>query len=362
MSSTTPVSATEPVVQGAHLVGSVNLPDAEAVFRAAAQHLGDRLARIPDGEVGERFYWIQFQSFRFDATPGLARVGEPGPRVRELFDARPFALDGTIAGSDLAFPDLGYATAAIESYATFARLREEGVIERGVRFQVSLPTPVAVVGSFVRPEDRAAVEPSYSRALYSELERILEAVPHDDLAIQWDTALEFALLEGATIRGRGMTAWFEGDVFDGILDRAVDQAARVPLDVQLGYHLCYGDVEESHFVQPTDAGHLADVVVGIVERAARHVDFIHLPVPIERDDADFFAPLAAISDRIPAATDIYLGLIHHEDGAEGARRRIAAASHALPHFGVATECGFGRGPAERTAPLLDLHAEVSLAW
>ncbi|MCU1529327.1 MAG: hypothetical protein JWP75_3090 [Frondihabitans sp.] len=362
ISTTTHVSATEPVVQGAHLVGSVNLPDAEAVFRAATGHLGGHLARIPDGEVGERFYWIQFQSFRFDETPGLARVGEPGPRIRDLFDARSFALDGTVPAASLAFPDLGYATAAIESYSTFVALREEGVIERGVRFQVSLPTPAAVVGSFVREDDRAAVEPAYSRALYSELDRILEAIPHADLAIQWDTAVEFALLEEATIRGRGLTAWFDGDVLDGVIERALTQAARVPAGVQLGYHLCYGDVEESHFVQPTDASHLADVVVGIVEGAQRHVDFIHLPVPIERDDAGFFAPLAAISDRIPAATDVYLGLIHHQDGAEGARRRIAAASTALPHFGVATECGFGRGPAERTAPLLDLHAEVSLAW
>jgi methionine synthase II (cobalamin-independent) len=332
------------------------------VFRAATTHLGGHLARIPDGEVGERFYWIQFQSFRFDETRGLARVGEPGPRIRDLFDARPFALDGTVEGADLVFPDLGYATAAIESYATFLALRDEEVIERGVRFQVSLPTPVAVVGAFVREEDRAAVEPAYSRALYAELTRLLEAIPHADLAIQWDTALEFALLEQASIHDRGISAWFGGDVLDGVLERAVTQASLVPADVQLGYHLCYGDVEENHFVQPTDTGHLADVLVGIVEKSPRHVDFIHLPVPIERDDVEYFAPLAAISDRIPASTDIYLGLIHHEDGVEGARRRISAASTALPHFGVATECGFGRGPAERTSPLLDLHAEVSLAW
>lgn len=35
--------------QGALLVGSVNLPDAEATFRAAATTLEGRLKRIPDG-------------------------------------------------------------------------------------------------------------------------------------------------------------------------------------------------------------------------------------------------------------------------------------------------------------------------
>ena len=35
----------------AHLVGSINLPDADTVFRTVAGHLGSRLPRIPDGEV-----------------------------------------------------------------------------------------------------------------------------------------------------------------------------------------------------------------------------------------------------------------------------------------------------------------------
>lgn len=358
-SPVTPTSATESIVQGAHLVGSVNLPDAEAVFRAAALHLGDHLARIPDGEVGERYYWIQFQGRRLDATPGLVRVGEPGFVIRGEFDVRPFALDGTVAASDLEFPDLGYADAALESYATFARLRAEGVIASGVRFQVSLPTPTAIMGSFVQPGDRAAIEPAYERALFGELTTILDAVPHTDLAIQWDTAVEFALLEPAN--AFQIAPWFD-EPLAGVVERAHRQIDAVPAGAQVGFHLCYGDVEESHFAEPADAGHLADVIEGILVGASRHIDFIHLPVPIDRDDAEFFAPLARILPVVPASTDLYLGLVHHQDGLEGAQRRIAAASTVLGHFGVATECGFGRGPAERTGPLLDLHAEVAQGW
>lgn len=44
--------------RGAHLVGSVNYPDAETMIRTAAEALGGRLKLIPDGEVGERFHWI----------------------------------------------------------------------------------------------------------------------------------------------------------------------------------------------------------------------------------------------------------------------------------------------------------------
>ncbi|GAA4845090.1 hypothetical protein GCM10023221_24240 [Luteimicrobium xylanilyticum] len=343
-----------------HLVGSVSQPDAESVFRVVADTLGNGVARIPDGEVGERFYWIQFQKSRFDATPGLVRVGEPGPLLRGLFDNRPIAVGPGVDAASLELPPLGYADAALESYRTFSRLRDDGVIPAGVRFQVSLPTPAGVVGSFFADDAKAAVEPVYERAVLAELDRILDGIPHDDLAIQWDTALEFGLLERAEIRGHRMRAWWSdepSEVLAGVVERAARYAAAVPDDVSLGWHLCYGDVEEHHFVQPKDAGTLADVVTGIARSVTRPVDWIHLPVPIERDDEAYFAPLA--DAEWPSGATVFLGLVHHEDGVAGALRRATAARTAVPEFGIATECGFGRGPAERTVPLLRLHAEVA---
>ena len=227
---------------------------------------------------------------------------------------------------------------------------------------MSLPTPAGVVGSFFHAENRAAVEPVYERALFGELARILDAIPHDQLAIQWDTALEFGMLEKAQIRGYEITSWFgetHDEILDGVLERAIRQAAAVPSDVEVGYHLCYGDVEETHFVQPKDAGMLAEVLSGIFAGAPRAISWVHLPVPIERDDDEYFAPLASV--RWPADTEVYLGLIHHEDGVDGALRRGAAASRVVADFGIATECGFGRGPSERTASLLDLHEQVAAA-
>jgi hypothetical protein len=350
-----------PVSKGfAHLVGSVNLPDAESTFTTVSDHLGSRLHRIPDGEVGDRYYWIQFQKDFFDVTPGLARIGDTPFYIRERFDGRPIALDGSVAAEDLKLPGLGYADAAIESYATFAALKAQGRISDAGRFQVSLPTPAGVVGSFFHAEHRAAVEPVYERALMGELGRILEAIPHDQLAIQWDTALEFGMLEKAQIRGYEITSWFgdtHEEILAGVLERAVRQAVAVPAGVEVGYHLCYGDVEESHFVQPSDAGMLAEVLSGIFARAPRPITWVHLPVPIERDDESYFAPLATVE--WTAETEVYLGLLHHEDGVEGARRRAATASRFVSHYGIATECGFGRGPRERTVTLLDLHEQVA---
>ncbi len=54
-----------------HLVGSIPLADAGAVFRAAGQRLGHRLARIPDGETGICANWIAWQQPVFAAQAAL---------------------------------------------------------------------------------------------------------------------------------------------------------------------------------------------------------------------------------------------------------------------------------------------------
>jgi hypothetical protein len=51
-------AATGNFVTGAHLIGSVPLPDAETVFRTVARELGPFLSRMPDGETGNRIRWM----------------------------------------------------------------------------------------------------------------------------------------------------------------------------------------------------------------------------------------------------------------------------------------------------------------
>jgi len=344
--------------RGAHLVGSINLPDAETTFRTAAAELGDRLERIPDGEVGDRFHWVAFQPDRIARTPGLGREGDTPIRVGSLDVRKVTVLEGTDLDT-LVLEPLGYAEAALESWATFARLQAEGVIPASTRFQVSLPTPVGVVGSMVAKDDRERFEPVYERALFAELAQILDAIPHESLAIQWDNALEFGYIEGAGYRGSTDRGWFGEDIFGALADRAARQAAQVPDAVQLGYHLCYGDIGEKHYVEPTDAGFLVRFAQGLLDAVGRRIDWIHLPVPIERDDQAYFAPLAGFEP--PADTRLFLGLVHRQDGVEGAQRRIAAAQSVVTDFGVATECGIGRAPADAVGGLFALHREVAAA-
>lgn len=347
---------TEP--HGALLVGSLNYDDAEKTMRVAADLLGGHLRRIPDGEVGKRFHWIMFQPDVIGQADGIERVGDQPIPFPAGIDARGLRIaEGTEAAA-IDLPPLGYAAAALESYEVFRRLRDEGVIAEGVRFQVSLPTPLAVISSFFQGADRAAIEPVYTSAMLRELDEIIDAIPGHDLAIQWDVASEMGIIEGASGYGATMSAWWPGDAFEGLVSRLAFLIDVVPIGIEVGVHLCYGDAGEKHFVEPTDAANLVRYANAVIAASERELTWLHLPVPIERNDAEFFAPLASLAP-VP---ELYLGLVHREDGAPGAQRRIAAAAAVVPEFGVATECGIGRAPAGSTEGILRTHAEVAAAW
>ena len=171
-----------------------------AVFRRPPASLAANWP-LPDGEPGPRSDWILWQYPVFSALPQF-EVGPPGADTyRTLPKLR--LRDGERA-EDIVLDNLGFADAAISSFAIFAKLKRDGVIPGHVRFQVSLPTPLAPVSAFIDPEHQALVEPIYEARVLCELERIFAAVPHDQLALQWDTRLEFAILEGIS------PAWFVG--------------------------------------------------------------------------------------------------------------------------------------------------------
>jgi hypothetical protein len=82
-----------------------------------------------------------------------------------------------------------------------------------------------------------------------------------------------------------------------------------------------------------------------------------MPVPRNRDDVAYFAPLHNL--HLHPETELYLGLVHYTDGVEGTQRRIAAAQKVIVDFGVATECGLGRRRSETIPELLRIHSEVA---
>jgi hypothetical protein len=344
-------------VIGAHLVGSVPLADADEVFRTASEVLGDRLERIPDGETGDRFEWIHFQMPILAATPGIASIEVTVPDEVELPPDAPrtriaYGLAEDVDAGTLRFGSLRYAEEAIKSYERFRALKEEGVIPEHIRFQVSLPTALAVM-AWIIPEDRPAIEPSYQEALLREVAQISEAIPHDQLAIQFDLCFEVFMVEGYPM----MEPWFD-DVWAGVLERVEAHAAAVPDDVQLGFHLCYGDYKGERQVDVRDAANLVRLANELTERLPHPVGFIQMPVPREADVEAWAPPLADL--RLSDDTHLYLGIVH-PGGLDEARELIELCQRYVPRFGVATECGIGRQPPEAVRPLLEIHRQVASA-
>jgi hypothetical protein len=205
-----------------------------------------------------------------------------------------------------------------------------------VRFQVSLPTPYAVINSFCIQPDAQQILPAYEQAMLGEAARIAAAIPHGDLALQWDVCVEMLQWDGrwpAAPPFPGMEQFFAG------MFRRLSKA--VPEDIELGFHLCYGDLDAAHFIDPVDAAKMVELANLITASAGRPVAYVHMPVPVHRTDEGFYEPLSGL--RLPAGTELYLGLVHVSDGVEGTRQRMAVAGKYVRDFGIASECGISRG-------------------
>ncbi len=336
----------------AHLNGSLNLPSAEDVFRMVSAISGSTVDKLPDGETGERIGWIEALGPKLRQSPDLIET-----RRSQGYKSQPvFALHEGLSYADFDFPELGYAQNARASYAVFRRLRDEGVIADGVRFQVAMATVTAGVGPFITPEQCVAAEPAYARRLRREVEEILDAIPAHELALQWDIAVEMGIVEG-------IFPTYIQDRFNGVIARMVELSSWVPGDIPLGYHLCYGDAQEvtgegegRHWKEPEDMAKLVAVANAIVDGSARPIDWFSMPVPLSRDDDAYYEALRDL--RLDDRGRLYLGLVHHQDGVEGTQRRIDTAKRHTDHFGVATECGMGRKPPELVPLLLGIQRDV----
>lgn len=332
-----------------HLVGSIGLESAGDVFQMLGELLGDKASRYPDGEPGIRDYWIVWQFRIFsehpefevgEKVPPLTEGAQPLTRYRVREGVNPNAID---------FPPLGYAAAALESYQIFSEFRDKGQVPEGTRFLVALPTPAAVIVAYVATEHAAAIEPVYAEAMVRELDAILEGIPNEDLAIQWDVCLELVAHEGGI-------PFYLDDPRAHALETVPHLMGLVPEAAEAGFHLCYGDPGHKHIIEPKDLATCVDWANEICANTPRRVDFVHMPVPRDRNDDDYFAPLV---DLEIGDTELSLGLVHHTGGLDGTKARIDTAGKFRPDFGIATECGFGRRPVETIPELLRIHAEAA---
>jgi hypothetical protein len=338
-----------------YLVGSVPMASAGEVFEKVSAALGTRIKRLPDGETGERGDWISWLEPVFSEHPAFQKSGEFF-RVHATGTGRErYTLKPGIKPQDVRFDNLFYADIAKQSYAEFRRLKEAGKIPPGTKFQVDLVPAHSVIWLFLVDALHAPIDPIYNDALKREIDKIAAIIPHDELAIQFDVASAvFARLERNEASSYGRTKAEMQETFGNIL---VTLGDRVPDDVDLLYHLCYGDSGHKHVVEPTDMNDMVDFANRVARQIKRPVHLIHMPVPRNRSDDAYFAPLRRLELR--RETELCLGLVHHTDGVEGTKQRLETAKRHASHFSIATECGFGRRDPATIPELLRIHATVA---
>lgn len=330
---------------GFYLTGSINVPTVDDAFRLVGSRLQPGVTRVPDGEPGDRANWVLTQADHFLSNPTLDVVDKKA-RVR--------------AGTRVSFGTLDYHSVAAESYGRFIVARREGVLAEDTRFLVSIPTPFNAVNSFAEFNSQVEVAYAYEQALRRSVEALQEVIPPSELAIQWDLPTELATIEG----------WFPNPYggFEPIFAATARLASWVHDDAELTFHLCYGDSkfgaspfmgdppdEEAaarggRHILPRDASAIVALANGLSRHVPRRIDAIQAATVAAWNKRAHWQPLSGLA--LEAGTEIYLGLLHAADGADGARARAALAAEFLPEFGISTECGLGRHSTEQLEAVL----------
>jgi len=338
-----------------HLVGSVPLKNAREVFETVCAALGPKLKRVPDGETGERSDWITWLEPVFAGNPALEKSDELF-RIHATGTARiRYRLKPGKSVNDVHFGNLFYADVAKRSYADFAALKREGKIAPDLKFQIDLVPAHSVIWLFLQDDLHQPLDPVFNAALKREIDKIAETLPHDQIAIQFDVASAvFARLQRGEPNAYGNNRAQMLARFSRIL---TDLAEHVPADIQLLFHFCYGDSNHKHVVEPVDMRDMVDVANRLSTDIGRAIQLVHMPVPRDRSDDAYFAPLSEL--RLKRGTELSLGLVHFTDGVAGTRKRLSTAELHVRDFSIATECGFGRRDPKTIPELLRIHAEIA---
>ena len=336
------------------LVGSVPMANTEDVMRTFGGGLARHLPAVPDGETGERRSWVNRLCYQILNGHGdLETTRRPAPvdgreqlLPRSRDEAWNFRVrDGveTVRFGNLG-NRLGYARDAVASYFVFKTLREKGVLPHDMRFQIAIPMINSVIRPlyFPTPGDLEKVRPGYEEALSAEIAAIVQQIPNEDLAIQWDCAWEVSAVYGTAKDHPGET---EIATHIAAIER---MSKNLPPAVQLGFHFCFGTFGGWPAFAPASLDRAVELANRSVEAARREVTWVHMPT-LDTIEEKFYAPLADLDAK---GARIYLGAIHNMTTLKD---RIAVARKYLPDFGLAAYCGFGRTPPEQLPQLLKDH-------
>ena len=276
------------VASGAHLVGSVPLASSEAVFRAVADEIGGSPPAHPRRRDRPAVRLDRVAAARLHHS-APARGGAARRRQLAAAAPRPPRRRSARRERDLRGARVRGRGAVLVSSLRAPQARRRGA---GGLSLPGLPTHPASPPSAPSwcPSTRSSSSPSTRSkcsASCASSSRNCPTIssPSSGIPISSSGCWRACSRSGSD------------DVKGGILERLLRISRHVPADVQLGYHLCYGDVQHRHFKEPADAGRLVEVANALAASLGRPLNWIHLPVPRERLDEAYYAPLRIFASR-----------------------------------------------------------------
>ena len=340
-------------------VGSIPCETVEEVFRVWGQRFSDNLVYMPDGEVGDRLHWIDGQAFHvFNGHPAIETLKRPLPdegdverwKPRTIDDQWHFKVKSDVDRVNFSDPGwrLGYARDAINSYFVFKTLKKEGVLPLDMRMMVALPTPESATLLYFRdPAEWPRIKPGYETAMRTEVANIVQQIPPEELAIQWDAACESVDIEF----GLPWLGPCSEERYEMYVEQFKRLTAPIPEEVAVGFHACYGTLGGWPLVAPDSLSKQVKFLNDSVAVSPRKIDFVHLPM-LDRTEPEYPEPLAKLQ---VGDAEVYLGMIHNMDRFE---TRLHNARKYLSEFSIAAPCGFGRLPPSELQKRFEQHEKA----
>ena len=338
------------------LVGSIPLDTAEEVFRSFGGPLGSSLNAMPDGEVGPRRHWISRIHYQvLSGHPELEAVRRPQPEngVERLFprnaaDSWLFKVKDGVERVRFGDPGwrLGYARDAINSYFVFKTLREQGVLPKHLRFQVSLPSVNSALPPRIFPNPPTSrrsgpASPMRSRPSSARIvSRFRTTIWRSNGIARPRCRTPMGRSQAIPPRARSSATSSSSASSRRSFPRRSCSAITSASARSAAGRVSHPPICPRRLRLPMRwSKRRAGASTGFTFRCSR------------RRDA-FFAPLKELR---PRGARVYLGVIHHMDGF---KERIALARKYLPEFGLAAYCGFGRIPPADMPAVLNEHLQA----
>ena len=265
------------------------------------------------------------------SRPGLALsdwlAPQPGVLAGRLRRCPPAVDNGH---RQLPTPPERWAEAAAEDFRHYWLARLEGRVRADLRYCVTLPSAYTLLCAAGQGEDlqRLAL---CEQEVAAGVKALLSVLPAEHLALQWDVPAELRVWQ---TRGRDLNA--PRGLPERLLQSMVTQWAEVPEQAELGLHLCHVAGTGASGLSIPDIGQAVRLVGAIIASTERQPQFVHLPVPPERDGTAYFESLLNLA--LWPSMEVHLGLVHEQDSPEDVATRLSAAREVLPYAAASLAC------------------------